>query len=106
MGGGTRAQCKGEPLNDTNVGYKMLVKLGWKRGEGLGLENTGIKSPPANEENVGRRGLGGTSANSVLPIPQADIDKHGLANKKKTLNPKEDNTFCLYNLEEPLSELK
>ena len=28
-----------------NVGFKMLQKMGWKEGEGLGSEGQGIKDP-------------------------------------------------------------
>ena len=32
-------------LTCENVGYKMLEKLGWKEGEGLGQEGQGITIP-------------------------------------------------------------
>ncbi|XP_078526467.1 uncharacterized protein LOC144799137 isoform X2 [Lissotriton helveticus] len=32
-------------LTDTNVGFQMLSKMGWKEGEGLGSEGAGIKDP-------------------------------------------------------------
>lgn len=28
-----------------NIGYQMLMKMGWKEGEGLGSEGQGIKAP-------------------------------------------------------------
>ena len=32
-------------LTCDNVGFKMLEKMGWKEGEGLGTEGQGIKQP-------------------------------------------------------------
>lgn len=32
-------------LTCENVGFKMLQKMGWKEGEGLGSEGQGIKNP-------------------------------------------------------------
>ena len=32
-------------LTCENVGFKMLEKMGWKEGEGLGSEGQGIKQP-------------------------------------------------------------
>lgn len=38
-------------LTVENIGFKMLMKMGWKEGEGLGSESQGIKNP------VNRSGL-------------------------------------------------
>ncbi|KFV04201.1 SURP and G-patch domain-containing protein 1, partial [Pterocles gutturalis] len=32
-------------LTVENIGYQMLMKMGWKEGEGLGLDGQGIKNP-------------------------------------------------------------
>lgn len=32
-------------LTESNIGYKMLQKAGWKEGEGLGSNEDGIKAP-------------------------------------------------------------
>lgn len=32
-------------LTVENIGFKMLMKMGWKEGEGLGTEGQGIKNP-------------------------------------------------------------
>lgn len=32
-------------LTVENIGFKMLMKMGWKEGEGLGSESQGIKNP-------------------------------------------------------------
>ncbi|CAG2257650.1 SF4 [Mytilus edulis] len=44
-------------LTCENVGYKMLEKLGWKEGEGLGPESQGIVDP-VNKGNVSVEGRG------------------------------------------------
>lgn len=32
-------------ISEVNKGRKMLEKMGWKKGEGLGKEGTGMKDP-------------------------------------------------------------
>lgn len=32
-------------LKEDNIGFKMLQKLGWQEGQGLGTEGTGIVEP-------------------------------------------------------------
>lgn len=32
-------------LTVENIGYQMLMKMGWKEGEGLGSDGQGIKNP-------------------------------------------------------------
>ncbi|XP_067872097.1 SURP and G-patch domain-containing protein 2-like [Heterodontus francisci] len=57
---------KNEDINYTknklavdNVGYKMLQRMGWKDGEGLGLEKQGIKDPVnRGVTSTDRSGLG------------------------------------------------
>ncbi|XP_041981060.1 uncharacterized protein LOC121734503 [Aricia agestis] len=46
-------------LREDNVGFKMLQKLGWNEGQGLGVEGTGIVEP-INKANqpVANMGLG------------------------------------------------
>lgn len=33
------------PIAASNKGHKMLSKMGWKEGEGLGKSSTGIAEP-------------------------------------------------------------
>ena len=33
------------PISEDNIGNKMLRKMGWKSGEGLGANNDGITEP-------------------------------------------------------------
>ncbi|KAK7496054.1 hypothetical protein BaRGS_00012755 [Batillaria attramentaria] len=40
-----------------NIGYQMMLKLGWKEGEGLGPESQGITAP-VNKGNVSHDGRG------------------------------------------------
>lgn len=32
-------------ISDSNKGHKMLEKMGWKKGEGLGKDGGGMKDP-------------------------------------------------------------
>lgn len=46
------------PLPDSHVGFKLLAKMGWKSGEGLGKGGSGITAPVQALGNVTRAGLG------------------------------------------------
>lgn len=37
--------CALQPIDDNNVGNRMLKMMGWKEGEGLGKDGTGLKAP-------------------------------------------------------------
>lgn len=47
-----------KPIDETNVGHKMLLKMGWKAGESLGETGTGIIDPIKAEIRSKRGGLG------------------------------------------------
>ena len=45
-------------IEETNVGSKMLEKMGWTRGVGLGSDGTGIVAPVIASSFVKGAGLG------------------------------------------------
>ncbi|XP_069505241.1 SURP and G-patch domain-containing protein 2-like [Ambystoma mexicanum] len=45
-------------ITDGNVGFKMLQKMGWREGQGLGTVGTGIKEPVKVGSITGGEGLG------------------------------------------------
>ncbi|NBP00077.1 MAG: hypothetical protein EBU90_08090 [Proteobacteria bacterium] len=47
-----------EPLADSNIGHKILQKMGWSKGQGLGTDNTGMKDPIPLVLRKKRSGLG------------------------------------------------
>lgn len=53
------SEYKDFKLTCENIGYQMMLKLGWKEGDGLGSEGQGI-TKPVNKGNVSHdnRGLG------------------------------------------------
>ena len=40
------------------IGQKMLEKMGWKEGEGLGTNKDGIKDPVLSKPKKNKKGLG------------------------------------------------
>ena len=40
------------PIDSDNKGRKMLEKMGWKQGEGLGREGGGLKEPVSDFTNA------------------------------------------------------
>ncbi|XP_070758774.1 angiogenic factor with G patch and FHA domains 1 [Enoplosus armatus] len=52
-------------ISDVNKGRKMLEKMGWKKGEGLGKEGTGMKDPIELKIRKSQSGLGAGAAMSL-----------------------------------------
>lgn len=53
------------PIKEENVGRKMLEKMGWKEGEGLGREGAGRLEPVTVEVRDSLRGLGSGVKRSI-----------------------------------------
>lgn len=47
-----------EPIADSNIGHKILQKLGWTKGQGLGSNNDGMALPLPLTIRKKRTGLG------------------------------------------------
>ncbi|XP_015791774.1 SURP and G-patch domain-containing protein 1 isoform X2 [Tetranychus urticae] len=55
-------------LQSENQGYKMLAKLGWSEGQGLGVDNQGTTKPVDVDPNIGERaGLGQERPDELKP---------------------------------------
>lgn len=48
------------PIADDNKGARMLAQMGWKKGEGLGKDGTGIIDPVKAETYGQSAGIGST----------------------------------------------
>ncbi|XP_061583755.1 angiogenic factor with G patch and FHA domains 1 isoform X2 [Cololabis saira] len=57
-----------EEISEANKGRKMLEKMGWKKGEGLGKEGTGMKDPIELKIRKSQSGLGAGAATSLDDI--------------------------------------
>eukprot|EP00088_Acartia_fossae_P070667 TRINITY_DN9533_c1_g1_i2.p1 TRINITY_DN9533_c1_g1~~TRINITY_DN9533_c1_g1_i2.p1 ORF type:complete len:650 (-),score=158.06 TRINITY_DN9533_c1_g1_i2:198-2114(-) len=55
-----------QAISNKNKGFKMLEKMGWVEGGGLGKEKDGIKEPVKVEQRAAQSGLGSSSGNFVL----------------------------------------
>lgn len=49
------------PIADDNKGARMLAQMGWKKGEGLGKDGTGILDPVKAESYGQSAGIGSTT---------------------------------------------
>ncbi|KAM9409538.1 angiogenic factor with G patch and FHA domains 1 isoform 2-T2 [Pholidichthys leucotaenia] len=54
-----------EEISEVNKGRKMLEKMGWKKGEGLGKMGTGMKDPIQLKIRKSQSGLGAATAMSL-----------------------------------------
>uniref|UniRef100_A0A2K6SDI3 Angiogenic factor with G patch and FHA domains 1 n=1 Tax=Saimiri boliviensis boliviensis TaxID=39432 RepID=A0A2K6SDI3_SAIBB len=63
-------------ITDSNKGRKMLEKMGWKKGEGLGKDGAGMKTPIQLQLRRTHAGLGTGKPSSIE-------DVHLLQNKNK-----------------------
>ncbi|XP_012772973.1 angiogenic factor with G patch and FHA domains 1 isoform X2 [Maylandia zebra] len=54
-----------EEISEVNKGRKMLEKMGWKKGEGLGKMGTGMKDPIQLKIRKSQSGLGAAAAMSL-----------------------------------------
>ncbi|XP_006873364.1 PREDICTED: angiogenic factor with G patch and FHA domains 1-like [Chrysochloris asiatica] len=63
-------------ITDSNKGRKMLEKMGWKKGEGLGKDGGGMKTPIQLQLRRAHAGLGTGKGSSIE-------DVHLLQNKNK-----------------------
>ncbi|KAL9645012.1 hypothetical protein ABK040_004505 [Willaertia magna] len=89
-------------IGDENVGKKMLEKLGWNKGEGLGKNKTGITAPISVNVNMKSSGLGyskglGATNNTVQQLLQPtkkrkeDYQKEGMKAMQKRFSELDEN---------------
>ncbi|KAI8379887.1 hypothetical protein EDC96DRAFT_492146 [Choanephora cucurbitarum] len=53
------------PISDSNKGARMLLQMGWKKGEGLGKNGTGILNPIKAESYTQSAGVGASTATTA-----------------------------------------
>lgn len=71
-----------ESIPVTNKGFKMLSKLGWKAGQGLGKTTTAIVEPIKVQGNAGTKGLGSSTAGVTPGAVTLGLDRK---NELKTM---------------------
>lgn len=47
-----------QPIGEENRGFRLLKKMGWKQGQGLGVNGDGITVPVVLKSQVATLGLG------------------------------------------------
>ncbi|XP_053695903.1 NF-kappa-B-repressing factor-like [Sabethes cyaneus] len=71
----TSTELKEKKIDESNLGFKLLQKLGWSGGS-LGAKNEGIVDPIKCQIKIGRKGLG------VNSTEQSDTMKTGKINPR------------------------
>lgn len=66
------------PIADDNKGARMLASMGWKKGEGLGKDGSGILDPVKAESYAQSAGIGST--------PKRDVGSGGGSYQSRTLD--------------------
>ncbi|KAI9270841.1 hypothetical protein BY458DRAFT_509914 [Sporodiniella umbellata] len=56
-----------KPISDDNKGAQMLLNMGWRKGEGLGRDRSGMVDPVKAESYAKNAGIGSTSKFVVDP---------------------------------------
>ncbi|NXX78201.1 AGGF1 factor, partial [Urocolius indicus] len=56
-------------ISNSNKGYKMLEKMGWKKGEGLGKDGVGMQDPLQLQVHKTHAGLGTSRPASIEDVP-------------------------------------
>lgn len=56
-----------QALTDDNEGHKLLRRMGWQEGSGLGAEGGGIIEPIRETVKKDKTGIGSTTGGSVPP---------------------------------------
>ncbi|XP_028174237.1 angiogenic factor with G patch and FHA domains 1 isoform X3 [Ostrinia furnacalis] len=74
-------------ITPENKGFKLLEKMGWSKGEGLGKDNQGDTEPIPLVSNEGTAGLGATVAPAPKVTGTLGPATMRLANKTKMLRP-------------------
>ncbi|KAI9306240.1 hypothetical protein BJ944DRAFT_263878 [Cunninghamella echinulata] len=64
------------PISEKNLGAKMMKQMGWKQGEGLGKESSGIVNPIMAERYSKGVGLGTSNAKHKLDHQSNDRDSY------------------------------
>lgn len=70
----TEASSTSVPISKKNKGFKMLEKLGWSQGQGIGKDASGMSEPIDVEMRAERAGLGSTQPVIVQPPPQSRLE--------------------------------
>jgi len=58
LGTNTEVASMDRPIEETNIGYRLVLKMGWQTGTGLGRNAQGIVDPIKLDTAIGTLGLG------------------------------------------------
>ncbi|KAM3722396.1 RNA-binding protein 5-A [Dirofilaria immitis] len=73
------------PIDDTNIGNKLLKSMGWQEGTGIGKNNQGIVTPIATEMRVEGAGLGAAGSRVLHGANASRRERARCENKRKSI---------------------
>ncbi|KAI1714160.1 g-patch domain-containing protein [Ditylenchus destructor] len=77
------------PLDESNIGNKMLKSMGWSEGKGLGRHSQGIVNPLMAEQRVQGVGLGASGSKIDSGMSRKDRLKQAAIQRYNDLSEKE-----------------
>ncbi|CAM6028796.1 unnamed protein product [Sphagnum balticum] len=72
-----------EILPETNIGFKLLKKSGWKEGTGLGASEQGRLAPLETHIKQDRRGIGAETNKKKRKQGETEKEQKGLSKKAR-----------------------
>ena len=79
-----------DPIPSHNVGSRLMQKMGWTPGSGLGRQGTGITDPVEVVFRLGRKGIG------AAPVPKRGQQKQTQQVNRPYTFPKPNNTRIVF----------
>ncbi|XP_030049114.1 angiogenic factor with G patch and FHA domains 1 isoform X2 [Microcaecilia unicolor] len=93
-------------IDDSNKGRKMLEQMGWKKGEGLGKDGSGMKDPIQLQLRKKQAGLGASTPGSVEDASATSKNKHNWEKARERFFETFQNVNLKEDLPKPISWVK
>lgn len=79
----TAASASRHAIGESNVGFQLLQKAGWRPGTGLGANEEGPTAPVPQFQKTDRRGLGAETPKSLTMVGERGAPKEPGEKRKR-----------------------